>query len=132
MSLGYGGSCRKISEDNEFVLYEYSSYNLSFENHEKNFDGLIMIRKSSLLEPERREKIRRMPGGRRKKFIKIILCEVPFEKLIESGDVRIENCNCAWRFLANGVDFVARTLCLELFKGYQREGILPDKYSFFV
>ena len=45
MSLGYGGSCRKFSEDDDFVLYEYFSYNLSFEDRKKIFDGLILIKK---------------------------------------------------------------------------------------
>ncbi len=132
MSLGYGGGCRKVAEDENFVLYEYFSYNLSFEDREKIFDGLIMIKKSSLIEPERREKFRRMPSGRRKKFTKIILQEVPFEELIDSGEVQIENCSHAWKFFPNGVDFIAKYLCVEIFRYYQREGTLPNKWGLFV
>ena len=93
MSMGYGGRCRKISEDDEFVLYEYYSYNLNLDNDAKIFDGLILIKKRSLIEPERREKFRRMPSGRRHNFTKIIPRDVPVGDLLESGDVQIENCS---------------------------------------
>ncbi len=132
MSLGYGGGCQKISEDDSLVLYEYFSYNLSFEDREKIFDGLILINKRSLLEPERREKFRRMPGGRRRSFTKIILRDVPIDELIESGDVQIENCSHAWKFLPCGVDFMAYRLCREIFLDYQRDGILIDRRGYFV
>ena len=41
----------------------------------RKFQASVSIRKNSLIEPELREKFRRMPGGRRKYFIKKILCE---------------------------------------------------------
>ena len=132
MSLGYGGGCRKVAEDENFVLYEYFSYNLSFDDREKIFDGLIMIKKSSLIEPERREKFRRMPSGRRKKFTKNILREVPLYELIESGDVQIENCSHAWKFLPNGVDIIAYRMCRKIFEEYQQGGTLPKKSGYFV
>ena len=132
MSLGYGGSCRKFSEDDDFVLYEYFSYNLSFEDRKKIFDGLILIKKSALLEPERREKFRRMPSGKRHKFTKIILREVPLDELIDSDDVQIENCSHAWKFLPNGVDLIAYRMCKKIFEHYQLEGTLPDKSGWFV
>ncbi|MBQ4404548.1 MAG: hypothetical protein II857_09075 [Selenomonadaceae bacterium] len=132
MSLGYGGGCRKISEDADFVLDEYFSYNLSFEDRKKIFDGLILIKKSALLEPERREKFRRMPSGKRRKFVKIILREVPLYELIDSGDVQIENCSHAWSFLPNGIDRMAYRMCRKIFEYYQLEGTLPDKSSWFV
>ena len=132
MSLGYGGGCRKISEDADFILYEYFSYNLPFDDHEKIFDGLILIKKSVLLEPERREKFQRMPSGRRRKFTKIILREVDIDALIDSGDVQIENCSHAWKILPNGIDYIACCLCRKIFDDYQREGTLPNKCSCFV
>ena len=130
MSLGYGGGCRKISEDADFALYEYFSYNLNVGDCEKIFDGLIMLKKSALLEPERREKFQRMPNGKRRKFTKIILREVDISELIDSGDVEIENCSRAWSFLPNAIDYIACCLCRKIFAGYQREGTLPDKCSY--
>lgn len=132
MSLGYGGSCRKISTDADFALYEYSSYNLNVDACEKIFDGLILIKKSALVESERREKFRRMPSGRRRKFTKIILRKVDISELIDSGDVEIENCSHAWHFLLNGIDRTACCLCRKIFDDYQREGTLPDKCGYFV
>ena len=132
MSLGYGGGCIKVSEDDDFVLYEYFSYNLNFVDHEKIFDVLILIKKSVLLEPERREKFRRMPSGNRRKFTKIILREIPLHELIESGDVQIENCSHAFEFLPNGVDLIAYRMCKKIFEHYQLEGNLPDKSGWFV
>ena len=132
MSRGYGGICQKIAEDYTFVLYEYFSYNLNADDHEKIFDGVISIRKSALLEPEQREKFRKMPNGRRQKFIKTILREVPLYELIDSGDVQVENCSHAWEFLSNGVDFIAYRVCEKIFESYQREGILPDKCGCFM
>ena len=130
MSLGYCGGCRKISEDETFALYEYFSCDLS--DGEKIFDGLILIKKNSLVEPERREKFRRMPNGRRQSFTKIILRDVPIDELIASGDVQIENCSRAWKFLPNGVDYVAVTLCRKIFTAYQCEGALPNKCGWLV
>lgn len=85
MSMGYGGSCRKFVEDDEFIIYEYFCYDWSrprFSNREKFFDGFITIRKAALIEPELREKLRRRPSGRRVKFIKKFLVDVAVEKLL--------------------------------------------------
>lgn len=129
MTLGNFGGCIKISEDDSFVLYEYFSCNWFLGDYEKVFDGLILIKKSALIEPERREKFRRMPSGKRRKFIKFILREVPLYELIDSGDVQIENCSHAWKFLPNGVDIMAYRICIRIFEYYQLEGTLPEKSS---
>lgn len=130
MSIGHGGSCRKFVEDDEFIIYEYFSYDWNdprFRNDEKIFDGYITIRKSSLIEPELREKFRKMPSGRRKKFIKKILVDVPIDELLAAGDIQIENSNFAWKILPDGVDIMAYRLSREIFLHYQREGCLPEK-----
>ena len=127
MSRGHVGFCQKISEDDDFVLYEYFSYNLNFEDHEEIFDGLILIKKSALLEPERREKFRRMPSGKRRKFTKIILREVPLHELIDSGDVQIENCSHAWKFLTNGVDLIAYRMCKKFLNTINSKELCPTK-----
>ncbi len=96
MSIGYGGFCRKFVEDADFVIYEYFAYDLNeprFSNLEKIFDGFITIRKSILIEPTLREKFIRTASGRRRRFIKKILVDVPLKDLLNSGGVHIENCS---------------------------------------
>ncbi|MBR4641730.1 MAG: hypothetical protein IKO74_03280 [Selenomonadaceae bacterium] len=132
MSMGYGSISRKFVEDDEFIIYEYYSYNWSeprFSNREKIFDGFITIRKNSLIEPELREKFRRMPGGRRKNFIKKILVDVPLDELLAAGDVQVENSSFAWKILPNGIDLMAYRLCKRIFLRYQDEGKLPERCS---
>ena len=133
MSMGDGGISRKFVEDEEFIIYEYYSYNWSeprFSNREKIFDGFITIRKSSLIEPELREKFKRMPSGRRKKFIKKILIDVPIDELLAAGDVQVENSNFAWKILPNGIDLMAYRLCKQIFLRYQNEGYLPERCGY--
>ena len=133
MSIGYCGICKKFIEDNEFVIYEYCSYNLNektFKNEEKNFDGFITIRKNSLVEPILREKIKKSPSGR-KKFIKRILSDFSVDELLNSCDIEVENCSNSWKFLSNGIDFIAYKLCRKIFSNYQLEGILPEKCGIF-
>lgn len=128
--MGYGSISRKFVEDDESVIYEYYSYNWSeprFSNREKIFDGFITIRKNSLIEPELREKFRRMPGGRRKNFIKKILVDVPLDELLAADDVQVENSSFAWKILPNGIDLMAYRLCKRIFLRYQDEGELPER-----
>lgn len=135
MSIGCGGSCRKFVEDDEFAIYEYYAYNLNeekFANAEKIFDGFITIKKSCLVEPILQEKIKKLPSGRKKKMTKKILTDISLKKLIESGDVQIENCSHAWRFLPNGLDYAACKLCCKIFFSYQLEGKLPEKCGWHV
>ncbi|MBQ7722978.1 MAG: hypothetical protein IJT57_01520 [Selenomonadaceae bacterium] len=135
MSIGYGGSCRKFVEDDEFIIYEYFCYDWNeprFSNHEKIFDGFITIRKAALIEPELREKFQKLPSGRRKKFIKKILVDVLIDELLTTGDVQIENCSRTWKILSDGADFMACRLCREIFLHYQREGKLPELYGYHV
>lgn len=130
--MGYGSISRKFVEDDEFIIYEYYSYNWSeprFSNREKIFDGFITIRKNSLIEPELREKFRRMPGGRRKNFIKKILVDVPLDELLAADDVQVENSSFAWKILPNGIDLMAYRLCKRIFLRYQDEGKLPERCS---
>lgn len=131
MSMGYGGSCQKFLEDDEFIIYEYFSYDWNdprFSNREKIFDGFITIRKAALIEPETREKFRRLPNGRRKKFIKKIWVDVPLEELLAAGDVQIENCSHTWKTF-DGIDIMAYRLCQGIFLRYQKEGSLPERYG---
>ena len=65
MSLGIGSFCKLIAQDDNTVIYEYGSYNLNepkYENNNRISDGIITISKSSLIEPEIHDKIKRLPN----------------------------------------------------------------------
>ncbi len=132
MSIGIGGRCRKIAEDNDCVIYEYLAYNLNepeFKNDTQIFDGMILIDRNCLIEPEIRKKIRRMPSGKRKIFTKTIVRDVPIYELINSGKIQIENCSHTWKCMPNGVDYIAYRLCDLIFKRYQETGAMPFSFS---
>ena len=73
MSLGIGSFCKLIAQDENTIIYEYGSYNLNepkYENKHRISDGIITISKSSLIEPEIHDKIKRFPNGKKKRIIK--------------------------------------------------------------
>ena len=134
MSVGHGGFCKKLVEDDNFVIYEYYSYNLNekiFANDEKIFDGFITIQKNSLVEPILKEKVKKFSNGQRKKFYKKILANFSICELIDSDKIQIENCSHTWKILSNGADFIACKLCRKIFLYYQLEGDLPEKCGIF-
>jgi len=129
VSIGIGGACRKITENEVAVQYEYYSYNLNeerFVNPEKIADGTIIIWKAGLVEPEIQSKKRRMPGGRKTLIEKRVAVEVDLDERLASGYVEIKNCSHAWRFNAEGIDVIALRICRSLFEKYQIGGALPD------
>lgn len=54
MSMGYGGRCQKLSEDDQQVLYLYGAYDLNHPEHpeatnqDRKMDGSFTIEKSTL------------------------------------------------------------------------------------
>lgn len=54
MSMGYGGRCQKLSEDDQQVLYLYGTYDLNHPEHpeaanrNREMDGSFTIEKSTL------------------------------------------------------------------------------------
>ena len=129
MSIGCGGVCKKFIEDDEFVIYEYFSYNLNkidFRNYEEIFDGFITIRKDFLIEPELKE----IRSKSKRKFLKkvdaIKTIHTVYE-LIENGEIEIENCSSTWKIDKNNVDVICYTLCIRIFIDYQNAGFLPEK-----
>ena len=54
MSMGYGGRCQKLSEDDTEVLYLYGAYDLNHPEHpepanrDREMDGSFTIEKSTL------------------------------------------------------------------------------------
>ncbi|MCH5204366.1 MAG: hypothetical protein J1F03_06435 [Oscillospiraceae bacterium] len=62
MSMGYCACCRKVSEDEQEILYEYTCYNIGERNWEElkeNFDGVILIKKAALTEPIIHKKVKK-------------------------------------------------------------------------
>ena len=134
MSLGYGGTLKKMLEDDTAIIYSYSSYNLNdekFRNAEMVFDGTITVDKSCFVEPEIHEKLKKMPSGRKKLVVKRIPQGVDISEMMKSGKLVIENSKNMWDCI-NGIDRIALHLCYILFKEYQIKGSYPDICSYHV
>lgn len=129
MSLGIGGSCRKVLEDDVSVIYEYYSYNLN-KNKDRKYDGLILIMKECLIEPEIHERVRKRPSGKKHLVTKRIPRDIPLLELITSGAVQIENCSGTWKKSEGGVDISAIRLCRGLMTEYQETGVLPESFGY--
>ena len=129
MSLGIGVFCKLIAEDEETVIYEYGSFNLNkpdYRNEQKIADGIITIKKSSLIEPEIHDKIKRFPNGKKKRIIKRVLKDIPLSDLLQNKLVTVENCSHCWKTFENGLDVMASTTLWYIFRNYQENGVLPE------
>lgn len=87
MSRGYGGFAELILEDDMTVIYSYGNLNLNepgHENRENISDGLITISKEAFVEPEKVEKRKRFPSGRKRIVIKKRLIDVDRIRLLQS------------------------------------------------
>lgn len=133
MSRGFGGWCYIAEEDENAVIYQYGAYNLNepqYTNKEHLSDGIIVIDKSGLAEPEIHKKIKRFPNGKKKMVIKRIVVDVPYADLYSSGKIQIQNCSNCWKTVTNNKDFIAWHLIWKIFRKYQEEGCLPEKEYF--
>ena len=132
MSMGRGGVCRKTSENERSVEYEYYSYDLDIpecRNEEKLYDGRIVIAKAALVEPEIHEKMKRKPNGNKQLVRKIIPQSVDVRALAANGNITITNCSHTSRKTTEGIDVFAIYLCGKIFDNYQLNGALPEKCS---
>ena len=140
MVFGYEGYCKLIDEDTEIALYSYSGININ-ENYEvqKNyrfdFDGIILIYKCCLEEPEIHIKMKRRPSGRKYQSIKRIAHFPNIVKHIKNGDVVIEKeCINAFRRYTDidmdYMDYIAYILLVKIFTYYQENGSLPKSEGF--
>lgn len=134
MSIGHGGSARIVLQDETAVIYEYAPYNLNHPEYRNNdcvYDGLIIISKKSLVEPEIHEKLKRMPGGRKKLITKRIRRDVDYSKLRKEGSLIIENSKYCWEFVGEyrNIGMIAMKITFEIFDQYQKDGKLPVKVS---
>ena len=132
MSIGFGGKGRLIIQDEHTALYEYAPYNLNnseYRNAECIYDGLITISKDSLVEPIIHEKIKRIPGKRKKTIIKRIKRHVDFDALFDAGKIAVENSRYCWRTLENGKGIIAMKIIWRIYDHYQENGALPETVS---
>ena len=112
MSRGYGGFCNKESEDNEFIIYAYSSFNWNDEkyyNDERICDGRIIISKKTIAVCEDKS------------------LEISFSELYSNNGVIIENCSNTWIKEKNGMDIISLYLCSRILNFYQEEHYFPEK-----
>lgn len=133
MSKGIGGACRKVLEDEDTVVYEYSVYNLNepkLKDVSNIFDGAIIIQKSRLVEPEIHEKFRKSQSGGKKLLIKRIPVNVDFSKLFSENMITIENCSNCWQKTIEGYDIIGLKLCFKIFNEYQKIGYLPESLGY--
>ena len=82
MSVGDFACCRKIAGDENRVEFEYACCDIAtddWEQAKETYDGKIIVDKDAFVEPEIREKLKRMPSGRKKIVIKRIRNDVDFE-----------------------------------------------------
>ena len=132
MSLGIGAFCKLIAEDEETVIYEYGSFNLNepdYRNEQKIADGIITIKKSSLIEPEIHDKIKRLPNGKKKQIIKRVPQDISLSKLFNNKSIIVENCSHCWKTNDIGIDVMASTTVWYIFFEYQEKGRLPESLS---
>lgn len=69
MSIGYSGFAYLVDQDADSVMYSYGCSNLNddkYMNLDSVKDGLIIINKNCLVQPEIHRKLKRFPNGRKK------------------------------------------------------------------
>lgn len=133
LSKGIGGSCRKVLEDENIIVYEYSSYNLNeakYRNDEHIYDGIIKIERVSLIEPEIHKKLKKCSNGEKKLITKRINVDIPLALILSHKKIKIKNCSNCWQKTNEGYDFIAVHFCYDILRRYQKDGGLPERLSY--
>lgn len=135
MSRGIGAHANLVFQDDKTVIYEYGGYNLNeeeFRNETHIYDGTITIQRSCFLEPEIHEKLKKMPGGKKKLVTKRIPVATDYSKYIEDGLIVVENCSNCWKTTDDEkrIDVMALHVLFFLFLRYQEQGTLPEYISY--
>ena len=137
MSLGYEGVCKLIDQDDELAIYAYSGANINdnYEEQKKHcldYDGVLVIHKRCLEEPEIHVKVKRRPSGRKYESVKRITHFPYISDHIQIGDIVIEKeCHNAFRrYSTMEIDYIAHILLIKIFESYQKNGRLPQKEGF--
>ena len=134
MSMGYGAICRLIDSDENWIMYEYTSYNLNLEDSKKameTLDGIIVVSKDFFPEPEIIRKRIRKPNGKKVWIDKKKYEKVDLEEFIDTGKIIIENSSHCWQLTQTGMDIVAIKLLFYLQIEYEKTGEIPKKFSIF-
>lgn len=134
MSRGYGAHAELVAQDNETVIYQYGGYNVNepeFRNDNHIYDGVITVSRNCFAEPEIHEKLKKMPGGRKRLITKRIPVDVDYPQMIRNGRIVIENCSNCWQCTPDdGIDVMALHILFMLFRQYQEEGKMPEYISY--
>ena len=137
MSFGYTGMCRKEFEDDKLVIYSYSGENWNDCGKSKSgdsllYDGVFIIHKRCLEEPEIHTKLKRFPSGRKKLVEKRILHCPDIYKHIADRKIIIEKvCKNAFKIHSETlIDYIAYMLLIHVFEKYQENGFLVETGSF--
>ena len=128
MSMGYGAYANLVHFDDDLIMYSYCCYNVNNENYnifEKMEDGELYIDRDALVEPEIREKIKKMPSGRRKQIGKRIKKNVSVEELFYMGKIKVKNASGTWKTTDFGIDIMALRILYKIFDEYQETGVIP-------
>ena len=133
MSRGFGGWGYIADQDENTVIYQYGAYNLNepqYRNKAHLADGVFVIDKNGLVEPDIYEKIKRFPNGKKKHIVKRIVVDVPYSELYENGKIQIQNCSNCWKTNYGDKDFIAWYLIWNIFQKYQEDGHLPERINY--
>lgn len=133
MSLGYGASCKLVLSDENWYIYEYTSYNINLKNYKEameNYDGIIILHKDFFQKPKIiRKKIKR-PSGKKKWIEKKQYDELDWDTMFKDGKIVIENSSHCWD-TSNGIDRYALKLLFYLEIKYTEEEIIPTEFGIF-
>lgn len=135
LSIGIGGKAKIVLEDDQYVIYDYSGYNLNVPEHmnsENVRDGFITIQKNCFVEPDIHEKVKKWPSGRKELISKRVHVQVPFDEFFSQGFIKVENCRHCWEKRDDGVDVIAMHILFKIFDDYQESGKIPEWINYFV
>ena len=130
MSIGIGGKAKMVYEDVEKVVYAYAPYNLNDEEYRnalEEYDGVITIKKSALVEADVHKKLKKYPTGRKQLIVKRVHREVDYSSRFASGEICVKNSKYCWSFCGdNNIGRVASSLIWLIFNKYQDDALLPQ------
>ncbi len=134
MSMGIGAFAELSAADGETAVYRYGSYNLNderYRNKNRVRDGFITISVSCFAEPEKHEKIKRMPNGKKKLITKTVPVKVDYGDMPDKGLIEIQNCSNCWEMAGKSAttDRMALILLHDIFQEYQKQSRIPTCIS---
>ena len=82
--------------------------------------------------PVREDLYEYMPSGRRKVISKRIPISVDYEKMLEEGLIKVENCTNCWQVTEGKmhIDVMVCHILFYVFRKYQEEGKIPEHISY--